>query len=314
MNQNIVEHKELVKSNIATLYGVDLTQFEKGGEGSKGGKIIGHTKSGKPVYANKNATHKDYNDFTKEDHEDASVINVNYAKDAFQESKKRKDGGNINVYNNHMVNGGKHSNEASKLNKSQEEDTIEKGQTSDAFRYSDNSAFKLDLTGAEIKEKCKTAIPYLIAQKEALKEIAQDALNQCEGILPDDTRKDNNISYAVFSYDLREPKRDQYSNTYPEESDCQKQMGRYNSAIYQMLDINSDIKVLQTLANTLTDNKTYSLTLNQIVAISMGYTEDELAEKAIEVEIEKGGEGSRGGKIIGHTKRLLSSFHKPEKL
>lgn len=39
------------------------------GEGSKGGKVIGHTKSGKPVYESKGADK--YKDFTKEDHLDA---------------------------------------------------------------------------------------------------------------------------------------------------------------------------------------------------------------------------------------------------
>lgn len=42
MNQ-IKEHKELVKSYITDLY-------KSKGEGSRGGKVIGHTKSGKPIY------------------------------------------------------------------------------------------------------------------------------------------------------------------------------------------------------------------------------------------------------------------------
>ena len=47
------------------------TDIEKSGEGSKGGKVIGHTKSGKPIYAGKRAS--DYKDFSKEDHADARV-------------------------------------------------------------------------------------------------------------------------------------------------------------------------------------------------------------------------------------------------
>ena len=43
--------------------------FEKGREGSRGGNIIGHTKSGKPVYEDKWA--HEYSDFDKQDHEDA---------------------------------------------------------------------------------------------------------------------------------------------------------------------------------------------------------------------------------------------------
>lgn len=334
MKENILAQQELLKSNIATLYGIDRSQFEKGGEGSRGGKVIGHTKSGKPIYANKKATHKDYANFTKEDHADARVAHLTesnnftkYAEKKFESGKADEGLKTADLVIHHNEIADSHTEEYSKfkdekkpitisanknssaamnhsnpLQKSLEENTIEKSHASDAFRYSDSQAFKIDLTGEEIKEKCKSAIPFLITQKEALKEIAQDALNQCEGIVPDDTRKDGLISYAVFSYDLKEPKRDQYSNTYPERNDCQKQMDRYNSAIYQMLELSKDIVTLQTLANTVNDAKEYSLTLNQVVAISMGYTESELAEKAIEVEIEKGGEGSKGGKVIGHTK------------
>jgi hypothetical protein len=46
MFDHIKQQQELVKSN---LYGEDA--IEKGGEGSKGGKVTGHTKSGKAIYA-----------------------------------------------------------------------------------------------------------------------------------------------------------------------------------------------------------------------------------------------------------------------
>ena len=49
---------------------VEDNNTEKGGEGSRGGKVIGHTKSGKPIYHSKKAS--DYSDFTKEDHLDAA--------------------------------------------------------------------------------------------------------------------------------------------------------------------------------------------------------------------------------------------------
>lgn len=44
------------------------------GEGSKGGHVIGHTKSGKAVYADKNASDKSYKDFDVEDHTDAESL------------------------------------------------------------------------------------------------------------------------------------------------------------------------------------------------------------------------------------------------
>lgn len=52
-----------------------LEVFEKGGEGSRGGKVIGHTKSGKPIYAN--SKHESHKDFTEQDHEDAREVHMN---------------------------------------------------------------------------------------------------------------------------------------------------------------------------------------------------------------------------------------------
>jgi hypothetical protein len=47
-------------------------ELSKSGEGSRGGKVIGHTKSGKPIYANYN--HPSHKEFSKEDHKDAANI------------------------------------------------------------------------------------------------------------------------------------------------------------------------------------------------------------------------------------------------
>lgn len=70
------KQEEINAARILTFYNIPLikseekTDLEKGGEGSKGGKIIGHTKSGKPIYEVK---HDSYKNFSKEDHKDAIV-------------------------------------------------------------------------------------------------------------------------------------------------------------------------------------------------------------------------------------------------
>lgn len=46
----------------------------KGGEGSRGGKVIGHTQSGKPVY--KTHTSETHQDFTSKDYQDASTLHL----------------------------------------------------------------------------------------------------------------------------------------------------------------------------------------------------------------------------------------------
>jgi hypothetical protein len=56
-------------------------ELEKGGEGSRGGKVIGHTSSGKPIYAHKDA--HEYKDFTASEHQEAANLHnkeANYTK------------------------------------------------------------------------------------------------------------------------------------------------------------------------------------------------------------------------------------------
>jgi len=69
-----LQQKRIEDTFVKGEYSKIEDQLEKGGEGSRGGKIIGHTKSGKAVYAHKNADHDDYKNFTSEDHGDAIQI------------------------------------------------------------------------------------------------------------------------------------------------------------------------------------------------------------------------------------------------
>lgn len=52
------------------------SDLEKSGEGSRGGKVIGHTKSGKPIYDS--FEHEGHKDFTTEDHRDAAEQNFHH--------------------------------------------------------------------------------------------------------------------------------------------------------------------------------------------------------------------------------------------
>ena len=65
----------------------NTNQLEKGGEGSRGGKIIGHTKSGKPIYENSQHTSKD---FTAEDHSDATSAHQRAAKEHSDKSSEKQ--------------------------------------------------------------------------------------------------------------------------------------------------------------------------------------------------------------------------------
>ena len=109
------------------------TEIEKGGEGSKGGKVIGHTKSGKPIYANKSANHKDYKDFSEQDHKDAYKLHDNLSGEYDNKNTKSvsySDKANfIKNRDNHADKAVSHIN---KFEKS-EEDTIEKGELIQEF-------------------------------------------------------------------------------------------------------------------------------------------------------------------------------------
>lgn len=64
MNQFQKQQSEKIRSCY------ESENLEKGGEGSRGGKIVGYTKSGKPIYEGR-GTAKKYESFTKQDHHDA---------------------------------------------------------------------------------------------------------------------------------------------------------------------------------------------------------------------------------------------------
>ena len=65
---------------IETEFDQPLEELIKGGEGSRGGRVIGHTKSGKPVYADAHAGQ--YNNFNEDDHKDAAALHERIMKRA----------------------------------------------------------------------------------------------------------------------------------------------------------------------------------------------------------------------------------------
>lgn len=63
--------------------GGDKFDLMKGGEGSKGGKVIGHTQSGKPIYEKHD--HESHSKFTSSDHMDAMLA---HSKEKYKISHK----------------------------------------------------------------------------------------------------------------------------------------------------------------------------------------------------------------------------------
>lgn len=63
--------------------------IEKAGEGSRGGNIIGHTKSGKAIYATQNARHE--KTYTSKDHEDAAYAHLDKQTEHDKKAKEYND-------------------------------------------------------------------------------------------------------------------------------------------------------------------------------------------------------------------------------
>lgn len=73
LNHGLIDELTFLKANI------QLTDLIKSiGEGSRGGIVIGHTRSGKAIYASRMPSH--YEDFSSQDHVDAKEAHLEQAK------------------------------------------------------------------------------------------------------------------------------------------------------------------------------------------------------------------------------------------
>lgn len=89
VKEHLKKHKLLLdkKTKPITKKKKEIKKSE--GEGSKGGTIVGHTASGKPVYMS--ANHPDHSDFTVGDHLKASKIHSDKVEEIFDKTSKMKD-------------------------------------------------------------------------------------------------------------------------------------------------------------------------------------------------------------------------------
>lgn len=102
---------EVKKSMKEDLYGIIKSMVKSAeGEGSRGGVVIGHTRSGKPIYQN-SSKHPSFKEFSKEDHEDAKAKH----KELSEKFKKDKEEGRVPDYrehNHHHREADEHGDEA----------------------------------------------------------------------------------------------------------------------------------------------------------------------------------------------------------
>lgn len=86
--EDIKQEQENRRNSILKAFGAG-DEIEKGGEGSRGGSVIGHTKSGKPIYASQNA--KAEKNYTSADHDDAAYAHLDKHTEHNKLSLKHKD-------------------------------------------------------------------------------------------------------------------------------------------------------------------------------------------------------------------------------
>lgn len=78
--KGIIDPVTFLKANIQLSQAEELVKARRGGgkgEGSRGGKIIGHTSSGKPIYDT--AAHQGHMKFTADEHRDAARMHSSHA-------------------------------------------------------------------------------------------------------------------------------------------------------------------------------------------------------------------------------------------
>lgn len=95
-----MEERNIIVSNgILKAFGqeVDLT---KGGEGSRGGKVIGHTSSGKPIYDH--FEHPSHKNFDKDDHKDAKDLHDMNSRSAWDNAEESDLAGNTKEGDKHQ--------------------------------------------------------------------------------------------------------------------------------------------------------------------------------------------------------------------
>lgn len=315
-NKNIEDNKIKKSFDDDTILGQDLMrkgdELEKAngeGEGSRGGKIIGHTKSGKPIYepqSNKSSIgqNKFHNalGYTKQDHNDAAKLHRSMKETATEDDIPRH---NLQAQYHDQAKGIDIKKSFDDLNIYEQDDLniIRKGEILDRLGMNYNSSgstFTFTKTGKELKVMLPITIAALSAKKDAL-ETVMEALKVTAGCEPTEVYQSYQIKsiackrYPYKLYDCY----DKGNNCYVDPTDAQKAMQQYNDACYAWQSLSEDIIACKVINKNLDDNKEYTLTVNQLVALASG--DDDLS-KAVKDNLEKGVDGEGSGKVIGYTK------------
>lgn len=147
------------------------------GEGSKGGKVIGHTKSGKPIYESHHSPSEAYGKFDKKDHLDAVKHHDDRTQVDHSDYKNEKDEKKVNKeIKKHKQSRDWHQGEADNF-----VDNTEKAMdTSDTGK-----ALKKEHVDGEVKDQLSAKVKKVLSKAETIERISTDF----SGIKSEDTEK-----------------------------------------------------------------------------------------------------------------------------
>lgn len=155
--------------------------------------------------------------------------------------------------------------------KSDIQDLIEKGEISDQLGRGyglGSEAMKFNKKGSEIK----TQIPGMLSILEGEKTKLLVQLEILQEKIGSEPTQEYNTTLAPncpkqYISDLCYPKYDEQIKAYPEPSDENKLCSKFNSICYMIRSICEDISTLSVLQKNLEDNKSYSFSISQLIAL-----------------------------------------------
>ncbi len=237
----------------------DSIDILKGGEGSKGGEVIGHTKSGKVIYSHAKSLH-DYK-FNRKEHNEAATLHNSKSKELIEESKKTTDSHEKNKIKkeaqHHFDQSTLHEQYMVEDKERVEKSEIENLSKSDLTWQFSQEQFNVSKKGSELTTLATAKLARLNEQKLLLLSQLQLSKESVIKLLPEfkfDDSHSNGIGYDVF-------KRDEVGELYDPLYTCRD---KYNGCCYAIKSIQDDITFLTTFIGNLEAGKTYKLSVQQI--------------------------------------------------
>lgn len=187
-------------------------------------------------------------------------------------------------------------------------DTLEKGEIMDKLVYgygANNETFKFVKTGKEIQTMLPACIEALAEQKGEIMS-QMEACVEAAGVEPTENYSPSSfkmIKMKRYPYELIRQEYNEVNRTYTAMTESQIACQKYNDLCWSLRGVLEDILACKIILGNVEDDKKYNLTISQLVALTLGddLINDNFGKGEID-ELEKGGAGSRGGKVIGYTK------------